>query len=88
VAGLQIQSRGFSRIPFIRNQRAAVYVDEMWRDAEFLNMLPVTDIAMIKVIKGPFVGGFGASGGVIAIYTIGTDDEEEESFSARTVVNR
>jgi hypothetical protein len=31
---------------------------------------------MIKIIKAPSAG-FGGPGGVIAIYTIGTDDEDE-----------
>jgi hypothetical protein len=78
VAGLQVYTaRNNDRIPYIRNSRAGIYVDEIYRDADFLNSLPVTDIAMIKIIKGPFAGGFNSPGGVIAIYTIGTDDEDE-----------
>lgn len=77
VAGLQVySSRNNIRIPFIRNQRAGVYVDEMWVSYDFLNMLPVSDIAMIKIIKGPFFGGWGAAGGAIAIYTINGEEEE------------
>jgi outer membrane receptor protein involved in Fe transport len=80
VAGLQVYTaRNNDRIPYIRNSRAGIYVDEIYRDADFLNSLPVTDIAMIKIIKGPFAGGFNSPGGVIAIYTIGTDDEGEET---------
>jgi hypothetical protein len=79
VAGLQIyRTRYNTLLPFIRNSRAGVYVDELYRDADYLNSLPVTDIAMIKIIKGPFAGGFNSPGGVIAIYTIGTEEEEEE----------
>jgi hypothetical protein len=79
VAGLQIYTtRNNVRIPFIRNQRAGVFVDEMWVSYDFLNMLPVTDIAMIKIIKGPFLGGFGGGGGAIAIYTIRGDDEDND----------
>jgi hypothetical protein len=79
VAGLQIYTRrDRTPVPYIRGSRAGVYVDEIYYDADFLNSLPVTDIAMIKIIKGPFAGGFNSPGGVIAIYTIGTDDEEEE----------
>lgn len=77
VAGLQIYTgRNNTMIPFIRGSRAGIYVDEMWRDADFLNVLPVTDIAMIKIIKGPFAGGFDSPGGVVAIYTIRGDEEE------------
>ncbi|WP_276501387.1 TonB-dependent receptor plug domain-containing protein [Terrimonas pollutisoli] len=77
VAGLQVYTTRFnSRIPFIRNQRAVVYVDEMRVDYDYLNALPVADIAMIKVIKGPSVLPF-SGGGVIAVYTIRGEDEEE-----------
>src|SRR5688572_17139526 len=80
VAGLQIYtSRNNLRIPLIRNQRAGVYVNEMRVDYDYLNMLPVTDIAMIKVIKAPFFGGWGGAGGAIAIYTIRGEDGEEDT---------
>jgi hypothetical protein len=79
VAGLQIYTRRDNTpVAFIRNSRAGIYVDEIYRDPDFLNSLAVTDIAMIKIIKGPFLGGFNSPGGVIAIYTIDTGDEEEE----------
>jgi outer membrane receptor for ferrienterochelin and colicin len=80
VAGLQIYTtKNNLRIPFIRNQRAAVYVNEIRMDYDYLSMLPVNDIAMIKVIKGPFVGGWGGAGGAIAIYTIRGEDESTEN---------
>ena len=80
VAGLQIfYTRSGTPIPFIRNARASVFVDEVQVDPGFLNTLPTTDIAMIKVIKGPFVGAVGnGGGGTIAIYTVKGDDEDEE----------
>jgi len=80
VAGLQVYTtRNNVRIPFIRNQRAGVYVNEVRVDYDYLSLLPVTDIAMIKIIKGPFVGGWGGAGGTIAIYTIrGEEDNKEE----------
>jgi hypothetical protein len=80
VAGLQIyRANNNLRIPFIRNQRAAIFVNEIRIDYDYLNMLPITDIAMIKIIKGPFIGGWGGSGGAIAIYTIRGEGEDEES---------
>jgi len=80
VGGLQIYTtRNNLRIPFIRNQRAGVYVNEMRVDYDYLNMLPVTDIAMIKIIKGPFIGGWGGAGGTIAIYTSRGETEESPS---------
>ena len=81
VAGLQVfVSRGGARIPVIRGSIATVFVDEMRMDPSFLNSLSTHDVAMIKVIKGPFAGGVGNSGGgAIAIYTFkGEEDEEEE----------
>ncbi len=77
VAGLQIYIlRDDTRLPLIRNCLAGIFVDEIRVDPEFLNSLPVSDIAMIKVIKGPFLGGFNSPGGAIAIYTIQPDDVE------------
>jgi hypothetical protein len=40
-------------------------------------MLPVHDIAMIKVMKAPVFGGWGGAGGAIAIYTKDGDEGEE-----------
>jgi hypothetical protein len=78
VAGLQVYNYRGTPIPFIRNSPAAIYVDEMRVDATFLDVLPVSDIAMIKVIKTPFLGLWGASGGAIAIYTKDGEEVEEE----------
>jgi TonB-dependent Receptor Plug Domain len=80
VAGLQVfVSRNGVRVPVIRGSVATIFVDEIRMDASFLNSLPVNDIGMIKVIKGPFAGAVGnGGGGTIAIYTIRADDEEEE----------
>ena len=76
VAGLQVyNAKYYTRIPFIRNQRAGVFIDQIPVDYDFLAMLPVTDIAMIKVIKGPFSHPWGGPGGTIAIYTIRGDEE-------------
>lgn len=81
VAGLQIYyTRYGSPVPFIRNTRAAVFVNEIPVDPGYLNDLPVTDIAMIKIIKGPFAGAVGnGPGGVIAIYTLKGVDEDDNS---------
>ena len=80
VAGLQVFVSGSGvRVPVIRGSVATIFVDEMRMDALFLNALPVNDIAMIKVIKGPFAGAVGnGGGGTIAIYTIMADEEEED----------
>lgn len=77
VAGLQVyDTRSGLRIPVIRGSVAAIFVDEMRIDPSFLNALSTNDIAMIKVIKGPFAGAVGnGSGGTIAIYTYKGEDE-------------
>ena len=77
VAGLQIYYTRYGiPVPFIRNTRASLFVDEFPVDAGYLNNIPVADIAMIKIIKHPFVGAVGnGGGGVIAIYTLKGDDE-------------
>jgi len=78
VAGLQVfVSRTGARIPYIRGTYAGIFVDEIPIDPGYLNLLPVSDIAMIKIIKDPFIGNFGCES-TIAIYTIKGDDEEEE----------
>ena len=80
VAGLQVfVSRTGVRVPVIRGSVASIYIDEMRTDASFLNSLSVNDIALIKVIKGPFAGAIGnGGGGVIAIYTFREEEEEED----------
>lgn len=80
VAGLQVfVTRSGLRIPVIRGSVAAIFVDEMRMDPSILNSLSTNDIAMIKVIKGPFAGAIGnGGGGTIAIYTYKGEDEEEE----------
>ncbi len=79
VAGLQIYyTWNMTPVPVIRNTIASVFVDEIPVSPDFLNDLSVADIAMIKIIKGPFVGAIGnGGGGVIAIYTFKGDEEEE-----------
>ena len=80
VAGLQIYyTRYGTPVPFIRNSKASIFVDEMPVDADYVADLPVADIAIIKIIKQPFVGAVGnGAGGVIAIYTLKGDDEGDE----------
>jgi len=76
VAGLQIYyTRYGTPVPFVRNTKASVFIDEIPVDAGYLNDLAVADIAMIKIIKQPFVGAAGnGGGGVVAIYTLKGDD--------------
>jgi hypothetical protein len=59
------------RIPMMRDQSVSLYIDENPTDIEGVYGLPTSEIALVKVIKGYFVGatGGGAGGGAIAIYT-------------------
>jgi hypothetical protein len=42
----------------------------MQMDASALQGIPMSDVAMVKVFRPPFLGGFGGgSGGAIAVYT-------------------
>lgn len=79
VAGLQVYrtASGLS-IPVIRGNIPGVFVDEIPVTLSFLDALNVNDIAIVKVIKTPFLGGFNGGGGAIAIYTLDGDEEEEE----------
>jgi hypothetical protein len=78
VAGLQIYtSRTGVRIPVIRGNQTSIYVDEVRVTPGYLSTIPSSEIAMIKVIKTPFFGGFNGAGGAIAIYTYSTGDDEE-----------
>jgi TonB-dependent Receptor Plug Domain len=80
VAGLQIiKSRTGTSIPYIRGNQARIFVDEMPMDPVFLTMLPVADIAMVKIIKTPFAGSFG-NASAVAVYTIQPEEEEEEHY--------
>lgn len=80
VAGLQVYSQPtFVRVPYIRNQRAAVYINEVPVNPDILSILPVTEIAMIKIMKNSCIAGWRGPGGVIAIYTIQEDDEENNT---------
>lgn len=70
VAGLQLQMQGGDYVPIIRGSRVQLYLDEMPVDPNAISSLPVSDVAMIKVIKSGFVGGVGGGGGgAVAIYT-------------------
>jgi len=70
VAGLNIM--GDMNNPNIswRGGPPTLYLNEMQTDAGMISSLPITDIAMIKVFRPPFMGGFGGgANGAIAIYT-------------------
>jgi len=69
VAGVTVRYSGLDYVAYIRNQVAALYIDEIRADPSLISTLSVSDIAMIKVIKGPFGLMTSSGGGTIAIYT-------------------
>jgi len=81
VPGLQVYNIRGNRIAYMRNRPATIYLDEMRADATLLNMIPVNDIALIKVIRGPHAGIISGPGGAIAVYTKRGEVEEEEEES-------
>ena len=80
VSGLQLYyTRDRVPVPFITNTKASIFVDESPVDPGVLNNISVADIAMIKIIKGPFAGAVGnGGGGTIAIYTLKCDDDGDD----------
>ena len=69
VAGLSINIENGESIPYIRGTPASLYLDETRVDPGMISSVNVSDIALIKVIKGPFALMTGSGGGTIAIYT-------------------
>lgn len=55
------------KIPVIRGGEVALFLDEMRTDLDAIYSIPTSEVAMVKVIKGYFVGTGG--GGTIAVYT-------------------
>lgn len=79
VAGLQVfTSRTGVVIPVIRGRIPGIFLDEHQVSASALSSINIHDIAMVKVIKTPFLGGFNSEAGAIAVYTRITEEEEEE----------
>jgi len=71
VAGLQIISNGGSVSLSWRGGNPALFLDEMQQqDASMLQSMPMSNVALIKVFKPPFIGAMGGGGsGAIAVYT-------------------
>ena len=69
VAGLQIQMQNGTYTATNRGGAVEFFLDEMRIDASQISTIPLSTIAMVKVIKGNFAGSFGGGNGAIAIYT-------------------
>ncbi|WP_249260573.1 MG2 domain-containing protein [Chitinophaga costaii] len=68
VAGLQITGDLSNPTIQWRGGKPTFYLNEMPTDIQMLSTMSVTDIAMVKVFRPPFMGGFNGANGAIAIY--------------------
>ena len=88
VAGLQITTSGGTPILSWRGGTPALYLDQMQMDASAIQGTPMSNVAMIKVFRPPFFGGFGGgSGGAIAVYTKkgGAGNQDVKGLDAATI---
>ena len=70
VAGLQILQSGGNVSLTWRGGSPSLFLDEMQQqDASLLQSMPMSNVALIKIFRPPFFGGFGGSNGAIAVYT-------------------
>lgn len=69
VAGLQITTNGSQSSMQWRGGSPQLYLDQTPVDIAFVQSLNVNDVALIKVFRPPFMGGFNGANGAIAIYT-------------------
>ncbi|CAL1519561.1 MG2 domain-containing protein [Chitinophaga sp. MM2321] len=69
VAGLNITGDMSNPSLSWRGGKPGLYLNEMQSDVSMLSTLSINDIALIKVFRPPFMGGFGGANGAIAVYT-------------------
>ncbi len=70
VAGLQIVQSGGDVSLTWRGGPPILFLDEMQQqDASLLQTMPMSNVALIKIFRPPFFGGFGGGNGAIAVYT-------------------
>ncbi|MFT3902899.1 MAG: hypothetical protein QM727_06975 [Niabella sp.] len=69
VAGLQISGSGANASLSWRGGAPALYLDEVPTDVSMLSGINVNDVAYIKTMPPPFLGGFNGANGAVAIYT-------------------
>ncbi|MCJ7932516.1 MAG: hypothetical protein MUW56_02485 [Chryseobacterium sp.] len=66
VAGLTFQRNNSGvNVPYIRNQQAKLYLNEMLTDPSMIADLPISNIAMVKILKGS-----GLIGDAVVVYTM------------------
>lgn len=70
VAGLMVNNTGGGYQLSYRGGSPALFLDEMPVDASFLQTMSVDNIALVKVLRPPFIGASGGgANGAIAIYS-------------------
>lgn len=69
VPGLQISSQGINATATMRGGPVQLFLDEMRADANLISTISISEIAMVKVIRGMFSGSAGGANGAIVIYT-------------------
>jgi hypothetical protein len=70
VPGLNFTVVDGVRMPVMRDEPVPCFLDEIPVDIDVINTLPISDIAMVKVIRGYFLGNLSTSTrGAIAVYT-------------------
>ncbi|WP_423735758.1 MG2 domain-containing protein [Chitinophaga caseinilytica] len=69
VPGLQIQGDMSNPSLSWRGGAPGVFLDQMPVDVGTVANIPMADVALIKVFRPPFMGGFGGANGAIAIWT-------------------
>jgi len=69
VPGLQISSQGGNTTATMRGGNVEIFLDEMKIDGSQISMISVSDVAMVKVVRGFFSGSSGGGNGAILIYT-------------------
>jgi hypothetical protein len=86
VAGLQISTNGQGMATW-RGSATSIFLNENQADLSMLQSINMSDVAMIKVFRPPFMGAAGGgAGGAIAIYTK-KGGGENPSFKALPSVN-
>ncbi|MDX2046149.1 MAG: hypothetical protein SFU87_05155, partial [Chitinophagaceae bacterium] len=80
VPGVTINNASmFSPVVRWRMANTSFFLNEMRVDANTLALLNMSDIALVKVFRPPFIGAIGnGPGGAIAVYTLMGEDEEED----------
>ncbi|WP_341837039.1 MG2 domain-containing protein [Chitinophaga pollutisoli] len=69
VPGLQITGDINNPSLSWRGGAPGVFLDQMPTDIQQIANIPMADVALIKVFRPPFMGGFGGANGAIAVWT-------------------